>query len=383
MRDRAIVARLLCGSAAGALAAEPAVPMAQATSVPRAGISLAVPKGFAPQPLHEPNDVLRAALSRKGRPVQAVSLSAFAVGQKETADAFAEKMMAEATKSLVIRRLKVRKKTPMTVAGLPASARLLTYTYRDVETWAARVFFVRPVKGTKVRICYVLTVETASQERDKLLPVLGEVIKTVGLIAVKHPALVGVAGLSEAWVDAKRGVSIRPPRGWYATQTSVGVQMAVTDYLMGGVPALTATVAVADAPHGAGAEPCANRAIQRATKAAEGQNRTTTVLARGPASLGGVRGFQFVLRQVPKKARNGDLPVFIVHRIVCKPAPKAKKTTTYSLILICQGGSAKAAGDMLSKIATGFRFVAPPATQPATRPKPPAKGPARPAKPRE
>lgn len=365
------------GSASGG---GPAIAMGEALEFPRAGICLSVPKGFAAQPLGEPYDVMRSVLRVKGKAVQAVSLSAFAVGAKETRGTFAEKMLAEARKSLAVRGLKVRKKTPMAVGGVAATAHLLTYTFRGVETTAARVFFIRDVKNTSARICYVLTVESAPARKDKLLPVLGEVVKTVKLIDVAHPVALGIRLLGEEMTDHKRGCAIRPPRSWYATRTSVGIQMAVTDYLMGGAPAVTATVAVADVAAAATPQACARQAIDRATKAAAVQNRFAEVVSRSAEKLGGLDGYQFVLRQVPKKPGNGDLPVFIVHRVVCGPAG-AKKRASYSLIVVCQGGQAKAAAAMMAKLARGFRFVEPPTTKPATRPTPPAKGKSAGAKP--
>lgn len=342
------------------------VAMNGCVELPHAGVVLAVPKGFSLQHLRESHDVMRAVLTEKRRAIQAVSASAFAVGPKETAESFAEKMRAEMQKSLVIRELKVRKKTPMTVAGLSGSAWLLSYTYRGVATVAARVFFLRDLPKAKVRVCYVLTVESAIEREDKLLPVLGEMIKTFKLIDVRRPVSLGIEDLGLPWPDARHGYAVRIPRGWYAALTKVGLQMAMTDYLAGGEPSLTATVAVLPAQAGATARSCAAGAVALATKAAAGQNRLTTVAAQSAAKLGGVDGWQFVLRQVPKKTGNGDLPVFIVHRLVCRPAAgKGKTPVSYSLILICQGGHEKRAVGMMEKIADGYRFLAPPAsTQP-------------------
>jgi hypothetical protein len=276
----------------------------------------------------------------------------------------------------------------MTVAALPASARLLTYTYRGVETTAARVFFLRPVKNGAVRLCYVLTVESALAHKDELLPVLGEVIKTVKLLDVQAPLAVGVARLTAPWPDTRRGYAIRPPLGWYSAQTSVGVQMAVTDYRMGGETALTASVAVAACPGQSPPRAHAAKAIERAAKAADGQGRATTVVARAAAKLGGVAAHQFVLRQTAKKPRPGDRPVYIVHRLTCCRLAKEAPPQCFSLILICQGGDEKIATGLMEKIASGFSFLKPPlsvhpATAPATQPttRPAGKGAPKPAKP--
>lgn len=363
-----------CAAAPGG---EAGLAMDTPVKLAHAGICLAVPKGFEHQPLREPCALLRAVRRDKGKPIQAVDLAAFAVGPKDTLEGFAEKMLDEARKTLAVRQLRVRKKTAMTVASLPASARLLTYTYRGVETTAARVFFLRPMQNGTVRLCYVLTVESGLEHKDDLLPVLGEVIKTVKLVDVQSPLAVGVAGLMAPVPDTARGYAVRPPLGWYAAETSVGVQMAVTDYRMGGEPAVTVSVAVAACGGQASPRAHAAEAIERATQAAGGQGRATAVVAQTPALLGGVAAHQFTLLQTAKEPRTGDRPVYVVHRLTCCRLAEQAPPQCFSLILVCRGGDAKTATEILGKIASGFSFLqkparvhpaTAPATQPATHP---------------
>jgi hypothetical protein len=337
--------------------------MSDLRDFPHAGISLAVPQGFEYQPLHEPFNVMRAVLSKGAQAAQAVTLSAFPVAPKVTAADFADAMLAEQKQNLTIRHLKMLKQIPMPVAGIPGVAQRISYTFRGIETTAARVYFIRELAASKVRICYVLTVETDMENQVSLLPILGEVIKTVGLTAVQRPVTVAIRQLHRPMKDHKRGYIVRPPLGWYTKPGPAGLEMGQVDYLLGGIPMPTVTVTVTEVPSDATSEQCTKKCLKLALAAAAEQNLRVEVVAEGPARLGGLAGWQFALRQSQEPrpstgpADNQQHPVVIVQRTVCPPAEPGREKNSYSLVLICQGADAETAMGMMEKIAGGFEFA--------------------------
>lgn len=414
MRNNAFLAVAACvWMTCGALAA--AEPPARRAMEPRqefshAGIALSVPKGFTPQPVGGPFDVMRAVRMQGDRAVQAVTLSAYCVAEKTPPDAFADAMLADLKANLSFRRVEELKKTPMQVAGIAGAGRLVSYELRGQKTTAARVYFVRTLKPTNVPVCYVLTVEAADQSKDDLLPILGEMVKTVALTNPQHPALLPVKALAAPVKDFKRGFSVRPPAGWFCAPTVLGLQMGRADYLLGGavVPLVNAMVLPVEAGQTSGG--CARKAVETAKATAGEHGMVVKVLAEGPAKMGTLDGYQFILRQSaapapttapttapdkgkakpqPKPKPPAAPPVLIVQRTVCVfPDLKTPATTkpadgrNYSLVLITQGVEAKVASAMMDKIAAGFALLSPPkkpapATKPTTKPAP------APAKPKE
>jgi hypothetical protein len=399
MRKNAFLAVAVCVCIAwGALAA--AEPTTRGAMGPRqefahAGIALCVPKGFTPQAVGGPFDVMRAVRMKGDRPVQAVTLTAYCVAEKTPPDAFADAMLADLKANLSFRRVEELKKTPMQVAGIAGAGRLVSYELRGQKTTAARVYFVRTLKPTNVPVCYVLTVEAADENKDDLLPILGEMVKTVALTNPQHPAPLPVKTLAAPVKDHRRGFSVRPPAGWYCAPSALGLQFGQADYLLGGtvVPVVNAMVLPVEA--GETAAGCAKKTAETAKATAAEHGMVVKVLAEGPAKLGKLDGYQFILRQsvaptpttAPDKGKAkpnpkppAAPPVLIVQRTACVfPKVKTPATTqpadgkNYSLVLITQGVEAKVASAMMDKIAAGFALLPPPkapvpATKPTTKP---------------
>jgi len=429
MRDNAFLAMAACVCTmwSATAAAEPTTrcAMAPRREYPHAGIALSVPKGFTPQPVSGPFDVMRAVRMEGDRAVQAVTLSAYCVAAKTPADAFADAMLADLKANLSFRRVQELKKTPMQVAGIAGAGRLVSYELRGQKTTAARAYFIRTLKPTNVPVCYVLTVEAADQSKDDLLPILGEMVKTVALTSPRHPALLPVKTLAAPVKDHKRGFAVRPPAGWFCSPTVLGLQMGQADYLLGGgvVPLVNAMVLPVEA--GQTSDVCAKKAVETAKATAAEHGMVVKVLGEGPAKLGKLDGYQFILRQsaaptpttapatAPDKGKPhgphgakpkaepappAAPPVLIVQRTACvfpkvktpattKPAGTKPATTkpadgrNYSLVLITQGVEAKVAGAMMDKIAAGFALLPPPKT-PAPATKPTTKPATKPAKPK-
>ena len=346
---------------------------------PHAGIIVATPVEFEPQALAAPFDVVRAVVMEGNRAVRAVTLSAFPVAPKVKADDFADAKVLELKKNLAIRNLKLLKKTPIPVAGVSGTARMMSYTFRGAKTVAAQVFFMRNAKSAKVRICYLLTVVTSEDRQAKLLPVLGAVIKSVKLTTVRHPAIAPGAKLGDPIVAYKLGFAIRRPRGWYGTKSMTGAEMGQVDYLLGGIPMPMAQLWVmrpsAEATTSAA---CAKKHLGMAQALAADRKQTCEVVSEGPVKLGSVGAYQFVLKQAPKKGAAppprgaaGPKAVIIVQRTACVAPNPGDQPKAYVLILTCQGQDAKPPTQLMETIAGSFVLLAAtskPSTAPATRP---------------
>ena len=366
-------ALLLFAAQAAPGAAKPVV-MGKVQEHPHAGIALAAPTGFQPQSLSAPYDVMHSVVLEDDRPVQGVTLSAFPAAAKVTADEFADLKMAELNRNLAIQQLKLLKKTTMPIAGATGSARLMSYTFRGVKTLAAQVYFLREVQGAKLRICYLLTVVCSAARQPRLLPTLGAVVRSVRLISVRHPVLAGDVKLGEPVEDYNLGYSVRRPAGWYVAKIPVGVELGQVDYLLGGVPMPSAQLlATKLSSDEATSEACAKMYIGIAKAAALQRKHSCQAISQGPAKLGGLDAYQFVLLQVPggagpaPRAEADKESVVIVQRTACLPAEPGGKPRVFAFILTGRGRDAKPAEALMETLAASFRRVQP-ATRPTTRP---------------
>lgn len=337
-----------------------------------AGISLAAPAEFKGVLVSDPFDVMRAVLTQRGKAVQAVSLSAYVVGEKETPDTFADAMAKAAQGDLAIRKFQTLKKTPIPIAGLTGSARLLRYTFRGEETTAARAFFIRHLKADALRICYVLTVEAGAGHHKTLLQVLGRVIKTVKLTAVQHPAALPVKLGAEPVRSEKLGFSIRPPLGWYVQAGDVGLLMGRIDYLAGGTSSPAVTIAAADVAPGSTARGCADKALRPYLAAATQPALSVQVVSKGPAKMGGLEAWQFVIR-LTQKARSTTRPEgakppreitqLEALRVICTPGDKNTPPRSYAVILVCSTADAKTVAAIMDAVASGFKLLPKPSAK--------------------
>jgi hypothetical protein len=360
--------------------------MGEAVEFPHAGIALAVPQGHQMQTVSDSIDVMRAEAFQDNQPVQAVTLSAEPVAQvAPTAEMLADARIASQANSLTIRNLQVLNTATMKVADLDGAARLLSYTLRGEETVAATLYFVRELAQPKMRMCYILTVVAPASRKSDVLPTLGEVVKTVRLIAMRHPAELPVNQLGPAMRDPQGRCSIRLPLGWYAPPGPGGLSMAQTDYLLGGPPTVSAHVVV-EAVDAASVQQRMDQCVEAARKAAADRNLQRRLLSRKNAELAGREACQIVFQQSPntqpasapqtsQAAESATQPgavatppsVVIVQRSLCLPGAEGKKAENFSLVLVAQGAAPEASEAMMDKIAEGFQLLGPASTTaPAT-----------------
>lgn len=357
------------------------IAMDEPKDYPRAGVTLALPKGFELRAPSSPWDIVDAAVMENGHPARAVTFSAFSMAAGGTIEDFAEGQMAELKKNLAIRNLKLMRKTDMTVAGIKGAARLLSYTFRGISTMAAQAYFLREVAGTKISVCYLLTVVCTADSQGKLLPILGEVVKSVQLTKVQHPDLqAATAKLDKAVESPKVGVAVRPPAGWYATSFPAGVSMCQVDYLIHNMalPSMNLMVGLATAD-AATSEACSKRNLAIAKSTATEHKQTAKVLSDEACKLGKLPAWQFVLMESSVAAATDDgkhTSLVLVNRTACGPADGAPAPKVYVLFLTARAEDAKAAVALMDAVAAGFETIQV-TTQPATAPTSgPASGPA-------
>jgi len=374
MRESAIVWVLLTVGSMQAVAQRPAkIEQVGRTDFPHAGISLVLPKGFELQQPEEPTQVMRAICMVHKHPALSISLSAYLVDEDITPDQFAKSMLEDLRGNLTIRDLEIRKTTPMKVAKLEGTARLLSYTYHGEKTLAAGVCFIRPVATQAVRVCYLLSVEAAQKHQARLLPTFGKLVESVSLTVMRRPAEAPIGSFGAAIRDSRRGYSLRPPLRWFAVVTEAGVTAAQSDYLRGGLTLPKVQVAVEKADARATSKTWAKRWLKKARLVAEKSGLETKVLAEGPAGLAGLEAYEFLLIQSPKSKPAAtapsasqpawrEEPLIIAQRTVCTGEGSARKG--YLLVLLFPGADQKAAAGMLQKLAEGFTLLKPPATQP-------------------
>ncbi len=379
--SKSIVSTFISWSVMTALATALGAPFAVAPDVvlqdsveySNAGIAIAVPVTFEYKLISAPFDVMSAAIEEAGRPSQAVTLSAFPITDKGTAEEFAEAKMAELSRNLAIRDLKTHRKTPMPIAGARGAARLVSYSFRGTQSVAAQVYFLRDVRGTTTRICYLLTVVAAEDKQAKLRGVLGAVIKSIRFIPVKAPEIPTDIKLEEPIMDRELGFSIQSPKGWYIDRSGAGVETGLVDYRQGGIPMPSVKIiAVPASADAATSEACSKKFLAMAQSVAVRSKQETGTLSDAPAKLGELPAHQFVLKVIEKSHSMPSLggmdpgDVVLVHRTACL-ARAGKGPAAYMVVITAKAAERAAAEKLMDTMAATFKVLAP-ATQPATSP---------------
>jgi len=356
----------MAGAAAGQTTrpARPAVTLEPPVTLAFAGVTLAVPKGFTVQTSADATMVIRAVKTEKDKPIMAVTLSGWSARPKTTLATF---IRAAQPKTLALKKFKIVKTLPLKVAGLPAEAWMLTYTYEGVDTTAMRVFFLRDLKGSELKIGYALTVEADTKRGAETLAILGAVLKTIKLPPPVRPRDARITLAEEPIVSRKYQYSIRPPMWWKidVTQDRNQVQMVQMDYLVGGTG--TPRVSLIVEPETAGAKDCVTKAKDALLREMAKYKIDSKILLEGPARMGGLDGYEFYVRHPVEGPGKKKVQVVLARRTVCANG------RSYTLLALCETDQADPAAAVMNAVAAGFKVLGPatasaPATGPASRP---------------
>lgn len=344
----------------------------QKLEFPHAGVALALPGDFERRQVAEPFDVLSYALVRDGVTEISVSLSAFPVGEDETPESFADSKLQDLRGHLAMRKFKVLKTAEMPVAGVTGHAVRMSYTFGGIETTAAQLYFVREVSQPPVRICYLLTIEERGKE-TRLLPVLGEVVRTLKFVSLRCPGELAVPQGGEPITRPELGFAVRPPVGWFADSSPRGVSMGQMDYVLGGVAVPIVHVRIGRARPGETPEQFVDRHLDVLREDAEGRNVKVEVLSKGAAELAGCNGRQFVVRhstESPASSSEESRPAIIVQRTIFEPNQAdsnppgqgegeidSPRPRTYTMACIYHGDDADRSVEILERVADGFSLL--------------------------
>jgi hypothetical protein len=353
------------------LTASPPAGGARECDFPHAGLVVMVPGGFERQVPSEVYDVLRAVKSEKGQAALAISVAAYPVEEKYTAETFADAQSLVLQATLAIKDLKVVSMSPAVLGSLSGTARVITYTFRGTATAAIQAFFIREAQKPKYRLCYQITVEAGADEQNRIRQVHEDLLKGVRLTGLQHPLEMPISQPVGTFESQGEGFSVRVPEGWFAVSSLAGARLGQTDYLAGGAPAFWLDVVGTDVASDSNSKALSRRCIETYTKAAVGRNNTVKVLSEGPAGLGGAEGYQFVLQETAPRssmpAEGEPATALKVQRIVCVPGAQGL-ARNYALILSCRGLEPTKGETMVEKVASGFKILTAASGPATTRP---------------
>lgn len=345
---------------------------------PHAGIALAVPKGFEYEVLIGDTNVLRASLKVSEQSPVVVAVHAIPVKPYITANAYANITEAESHKSPDLKDLKILKKTSIPIAGLTGTARLISFTSRKTATIAIRAYFIRKIREPRLRICYLLTVTTASTQQEDVLRVFGTIVKSLKLIKIEPPSPEQTEGPAPVATDQNRGYSLRVPHRWHIRGTTTGVELGITDYTTGGRTTLMASVTVASIDEKTDAKAAGLKFMEMLKTYFETRaNLASKLLSESRTKMAGLDAYQVVVQQTSKTPSLGDPSAnarksqVVVQRTICavagEPGEEGPQRNSYVLTVFLEGRDAKAAVAMMEKLAGGLAILAP-TTQPASAP---------------
>ncbi len=373
-------AAFLLVSAAVAATSPPATPaFDEPQEYSHAGISLAMPKGYEAVVVGEPFDVLRCELREKGRAVLSVSLWAFPVEPKVTADLYAEAMLSELAHNPAIKNFKAVPRSTMKVASLTGTVARISYGFHGGEVAAVRLYFLREVG--RCRLCYVLNLQGDLDRQGELGPLLTELAKTIKLVPLAHPSAASMKDHLGPVEEPRLGLAVRPPRGWYlhlpkgecSVEVAGGLPLVRTGLHVGqmdladnGESQAQAALIMADVASADDANACPAMMAKACSQLAAGK-----VTAETAASLLGQAGSQIVLgppaaEGLPKAEDEPPLQAFTVIRAACLPANDKGAHKAFAIVLQCRSADAAAAAAMMERLASGFDLMPHAASNPAS-----------------
>jgi len=346
--------------------ARPAVALDRPVRLAFAGVTIAMPKGFDFQTSSNSTMVIRAVKTEKDKPVMAVTLSAWPAAPKTTLATF---IRAVQPKTLALKKFKIVKTIPLKVAGLPAEAWMVSYTYEGVDTTAMRVYFLRDLKRSELKIGYALIVEANPKRGAETLAVLRAVLKTFELSPLVRPKDERIVLAPEPIVSRKHLYSIRPPMWWKigVTQDRSTIHLTQMDYVVGNTRMPYVGLFVQSET--ASAKDSVTRAKDKFVRILKSKGVPCESLLEGPARMGGLDGYEFYVRHKVAGQDGKKIQAVFAQRTVCANG------RSYMLLALCETDQADPAAAVINALASGFKLLgaatapaAAPATGPATAP---------------
>ncbi len=352
----------------------------QARSYPAAGLELALPLGFTPQPLDDPYKVLQVSRSQGLRDAASVVVSAYPVQPGTKPTSIIENFTAELANDIAIRRLEVDPVSTLQIANQPAAGCRLSYKLRRVRTVAWVGCFVRTFDADQSDVppgpvAYLVNVEVLDNYAESLDELREKVLATLKLTDFCSPASLDIELSRMYRRDYEGGFAMRQPVGWAAQFNEAGLAMGRVNYLLGDVISPSVQVLGTEIPATETGRSCGEQAIELERK----QGWDIEVISAGPSELLDREAWQIVLRkqladdalptEEPQPGEDTDTPApdlpasdatrqarsIEVRRLICMPIEgEDDRKKHFALILTCHTCSPERAVEMMDKLAEGF-----------------------------
>lgn len=339
----------------------------QPTSIPSAGIRLALPKGFAPGLPLTPSTILRVSASEADEEVIAVTLSAVPVKNTETADSLLR--ATDPRTASVFSDAKELRKQDFDVAGLKGRVQLITFSLakktaegkdEKVPITAARLAFVRPLSSGQAKIGYLLAIEAGKSRVKDIIPLLGAISTGIELSDPVNPLREQVKLSSAGIVSDAMGFAFYPPQFWRVATSPdrADTQFALTD-MVTGQTVMIGTLKVQNVGDKT-AKDIASYIIDHAEEQVKDKKMTVKVLKQENARMGGEDGMELAFQPVSADGKGGDI---FVQRLV------VKDKWLYALGLHVLDSTAADAGlQAMQTMSEGMRISGPTSAAPASQP---------------
>ncbi|MCE5278455.1 MAG: hypothetical protein ABFD92_03580 [Planctomycetaceae bacterium] len=368
--------------------AEPSVPLGERVEFPAAGISMAVPPLFkyaAPTASSQgPQELARALWQRaQGPGAMAVSLTVEVVDSQATPASVAGAFETLAVKMGWVSSLKMTTETQLPVAGMHALARLYELNTPRSRGVGVRVYFIRNLAASRLRLCYSLSVTATQSVQELMVPVLASMCRSIQLHDLRHSDTSKIGKLVAAHTDRKRGFSMMLPAGWQVVAKGDGVELRELDFLSGGTSVYRGQMVVASVDTDVTARSSVDVILgQFQQSCLAGQGLETTAVQRGPQWLSGLEAYQVIVRQSAAASGSGPASRPAVTRVaalrgVCTlaqgdEADPYPQRNAYLMIVTAPGKEPALAQASMNALAGGLKINL--ASLPV-----PASGPAKPS----
>jgi hypothetical protein len=349
----------------------------QTRSYPTAGLELALPLGFTPQPLDDPYKILQVRRSEGLRDAASVVISAYPVQAGTEPKSIIEDFTAELADDIAIRRLNIEPVTAFQIADQPAVACRLSYKLRRVRTVGWVGCFVRTFGQGQADvppgpIAYLVNIEVLDNYEGSLDELRSLVLASLKLTDFSSPASQEIEFSRMYRRDYEGGFAMRQPVDWAAQFNDAGLAMGRVNYLLGDVISPSVQVLATEIPATETGRSCGEQTIEHERK----QGWDIEIISAGPSKLIGRDAWQIVLhKQVDEQAllddetageaspnpvdlQSGDIPQIRsveVRRLMCMPIDgKEDRKKHFALILTCHTCSPERAVEIMDKLAEGF-----------------------------
>jgi len=335
-----------------------------------AGIRIALPVQYQLLPVVVRGQILNASRPDDGRNRVIITLDTRTVGKGVTAEGFWNYATSHWQQS-GIADLKLIEQRDVQVGGVPAVARLLTYSSDGHDVAAVGACFIREIKRTEgepIRVAYLLLLKGTAGRMTDMFPMVNAIAQSIYLSEIRRPVDMPIELGDTAARDPLGRYALRVPKGWSFAQTEQGPILGQLDLLLGGHASPLVKAVVTDVPDSTNAKACGLDVISFLRQQ---KGHKVSIVSQSAARVGGKNGYQFVLRtriplpppasrsgqkeDVPKTTKFSE-PFIQVVRLLGVPGEPGRRE--YLLIALdCYDTPAEKAEAVMDKVAGGVMLL--------------------------